>query len=196
LIEIFSELFVKVEFPPMDFFDNYFRTISASLLKVDNSDLELCVNAIEKCVKDCGKIIIAGNGGSAAIASHVSVDFTKAAGIRSINFNEADLLTCFSNDFGYERWLSKSLEFYADPKDLVILISSSGNSANIVNAVNQCKKMELSLITLTGFSAENPVRTGGNINLWVDSEDYNCVEMTHHIWLLALVDKLISKKAV
>ena len=54
------------------------------------------------------KVIIAGNGGSAAMASHVAVDFTKAAGIRAINFNEADLITCFSNDYGYEHWVAQA----------------------------------------------------------------------------------------
>ena len=176
------------------FFDEYFATISKNLSNVDTNQLHHCVSLVEQCVEKNGKIIIAGNGGSAAIASHVSVDFTKAAGIRAINFNEADLLTCFSNDFGYENWLSKAIEFYGDKNDLVFLISSSGKSRNIINAVNQCNSMGLNLVTLTGFEEDNPVRSGGKINLWVDSQDYNCVEMTHNIWLLSLVDNLISKQ--
>ena len=176
------------------FFDEYFAAISKSLRSVDTIELCHCVNLVEECVEKNGKIIIAGNGGSAAIASHVSVDFTKAAGIRAINFNEADLLTCFSNDFGYENWLSKAIEFYGDKNDLVFLISSSGKSRNIINAVNQCNSMGLNLVTLTGFEEDNPVRSGGKINLWVDSQDYNCVEMTHNIWLLSLVDNFISKQ--
>ena len=85
------------------------------------------------------KIILAGNGGSAAIASHCSVDFTKCAGVRCINFNEADLITCFANDYGYERWLEKALEFYADRGDVVVLISSSGKSANMINAARYAR---------------------------------------------------------
>ena len=76
--------------------------------------------------KTGNKAIIAGNGGSAAMASHVAVDFTKQGGIRTINFNEADLITCFSNDYGYERWIEKAISFYADKDDVLILISSSG----------------------------------------------------------------------
>ena len=72
------------------------------------------------------KNIVVGNGGSASIASHVSVDFVKAAKIRSINFNEANFLTCFSNDYGYENWVEEALKTYADKDDLLILISSSG----------------------------------------------------------------------
>src|SRR3990167_6460969 len=80
------------------------------------------------------KVIFIGNGGSAAMASHCAVDFTKNAGIRCVNFNEADLITCFANDYGYALWLQKALEFYADDGDMVVLISSSGQSPNIVNA--------------------------------------------------------------
>ena len=97
------------------------------------------------------KVIIAGNGGSAAMASHVAVDFTKQGGIRAINFNDADLITCFSNDYGYEHWVSKAIEFYGDEGDLAILISCSGNSENIVNAAKTAKSMGMTVITFTGF---------------------------------------------
>ena len=140
------------------------------------------------------KIIVVGNGGSAAMASHVAVDFTKAAGIRAINFNEADLITCFANDYGYERWVEKAFEAYADPRDLVILISSSGKSPNMLNGARQAKAMDLSLVTVSGFSADNPVRKLGDLNLWVDSTAYNIVEMTHHVWLVAIIDYLIETK--
>ena len=98
---------------------------------------------IKNVKKNDAKIILAGNGGSAAISSHVAVDFTKAAGVRAVNFNEADLITCFANDFGYEEWLSKAIEYYALQKDLIILISSSGKSANMVSAAKKCRQMEL-----------------------------------------------------
>ena len=111
----------------------------------------------------------------------------------AINFNEADLLTCFANDYGYEHWVAKALEFYADKDDLVILISSSGQSPNMLNGAKQAKEMQLPLVTLSGFRAENPLRTLGDVNLWVDSTAYNIVEMTHHVWLLAIIDYLIEQ---
>ncbi len=138
------------------------------------------------------KVIIAGNGGSAAMASHCAVDFTKAAGIRCVNFNETDLITCLANDFGYERWVEKALEFYADSGDLVILISSSGKSMNMVNAARYARGRGLRLVTLTGFAATNPLRQLGDLNFWVNSRSYNVVEMTHHIWLLAVCDLVIA----
>ena len=82
---------------------------------------------------------------------------------------------------------------YADNNDLVILISSSGQSDNIVNAAKRAKEMGLQLITFSGFSSENPLRSIGDINFWIDSNNYNYVEMTHHIWLLSICDFIIAK---
>jgi len=138
------------------------------------------------------KAIIAGNGGSAAIASHCAVDFTKNAGIRCINFNEADLITCFANDYGYEWWLQKALEFYADPGDLVILISSSGKSPNILNAARYAVSKGLSVVTFTGFGDNNPLKSLGQLNFSLKSRAYNVIEMTHQIWLLAVCDLIIG----
>jgi D-sedoheptulose 7-phosphate isomerase len=121
------------------------------------------------------------------------VDFTKNARIRCINFNEADLITCFANDYGYEHWLEKALEFYADDGDVTILISSSGKSANMVRAAQYALARGLRLVTFTGFLANNPLKELGQLNFWVDSQAYNVIEMTHHIWLLAVCDLIIGK---
>lgn len=174
------------------FFTDYFKYIQVGLESVDRADLIKASNMIKAISRAGNKLIIAGNGGSAAMASHVSVDFTKAAGIRAINFNEADLLTCFANDYGYGRVFEKAVEFYGDKGDLLVLISSSGGSENIVNAAQRAKKLEMKVITFSGFERENPLRHLGDINFWIDSKAYNIVEMTHHIWLLAIVDYIIG----
>jgi D-sedoheptulose 7-phosphate isomerase len=114
--------------------------------------------------------------------------------MRAINFNEADLLTCFANDYGYENWVSRALEAYADDNDLVILISSSGRSLNIINGASQARQMGLPIITLSGFDENNPLRVLGDVNFWCDSNQYNVVEMTHHVWLLAIVDYIICSR--
>jgi len=178
------------------YFSNYFKIIYNSLESIDSALLEQTVSMVEETHQSNKKIIVVGNGGSAAMASHVSVDFVKAAGIRAINFNEADLLTCFANDYGYEHWVEKAFEAYADKGDLVILISSSGKSMNIINGAVKAKNMGLSVITVTGFLSDNPLRKLGDINLWVDSTEYNIVEMTHHIWLVAIIDYLIEIKGI
>ena len=176
------------------FFKNYFSELYMNFNRVSTLDLENISELIKKTHENKKKIITAGNGGSAAMASHVTVDLTKTAGIRAVNFNEADLLTCFANDYGYENWVAKALEFYADEGDLAILISSSGQSPNMLNGAKQAKEMKLPLVTLSGFREDNPLRTMGDVNLWIDSTAYNIVEMTHHIWLLAIIDYLIEQR--
>ena len=176
------------------YFSQYFETIEQKLKSIDSTQLEQAASMVREAHQSGKKLIVVGNGGRAAMASHVTVDFTKAAGIRAINFNEADLLTCFANDYGYERWVEMALEFYADPGDLAILISSIGKSPNMLNGAEKAKAMGLSLITVSGFSADNPLRKLGDLNLWVDSTAYNIVEMTHHVWLLSIIDYLIETK--
>lgn len=176
------------------YFTQYFDNIGKNIKSIDLAQLEPVAEMIFQTGQVGKKIIVVGNGGSAAIASHVAVDFTKAAGIRAVNFNEADLLTCFANDYGYIHWVDRALDFYADSGDLAILISSSGKSPNMLNGAIQAKAMGLNLMTLSGFSADNSLRTMGDINLWVDSTAYNVVEITHLVWLLAIVDYIIERK--
>jgi D-sedoheptulose 7-phosphate isomerase len=175
-----------------EFFNDYFLNLDKKIRTIDSTELIKLSELIYKSHSIGGKIIVIGNGGSAAIASHASIDFTKAAKIRAINFNESSLITCFSNDYGYEYWAEKAIEFYADKNDLVILISSSGQSNNILNAALKTKKMNIPLATLSGFSKDNELRTLGDINLWVDSSKYNIVETVHQTWILSIIDNLIE----
>lgn len=174
------------------FFPEYFQSINHIVLSLDSSILAQVAELIRTVSANAKKVILVGNGGSAAMASHVAVDFTKAAKVRAINFNEPDLITCFANDYGYEKWVVEALNSYADPGDLAILISSSGKSPNIINGALKAKDMGLSVVTLSGFDRDNPLRKLGDIELWANSSAYNVVEMTHHIWLLAIVDYLIA----
>ena len=176
----------------MKFFSKYFDFIEQGIKSVDHSLLKDAAKRIKEVSSNGKKIIIAGNGGSAAIASHVAVDLTKAARIHAINFNEADLLTCFANDYGYECVFEKAVEFYGDEGDLLIVISSSGQSKNVINAAVKAKEMGIEVITFSGFKSDNTLQQLGDLNFWVDSKGYNIVEMTHHIWLLAIVDYIIG----
>lgn len=177
----------------INFYKKFFSEINRLLSYTDIASLEKIAKFLIKANKNKKKVIIIGNGGSSAISSHVSVDLTKNAKIRSINFNEADLLTCFSNDYGYKKVFSKSLEFYADTGDVAIIISSSGKSKNLLEAAKMCKKKKILLFTLTGFSKSNPLKKMGDINLWVNSKAYNIIENIHQIWLLSIVDRIIGK---
>ena len=172
------------------FFEAYFAELSARLRDASSDQLETLCQALAGVRDRRGKVVLAGNGASAAIASHVAVDLTKTVQIRAVNFNEADLITCFANDYGYENWVAKAIDFYADADDLVVLISSSGRSPNIVNAASRARERGLRIVTLSGFDAHNPLRTAGDLNLWVDSREYNVVETTHQSWLLAAIDRV------
>ncbi len=175
-----------------NYIEKYLNKFSKILNDFKHKDFLKIIEILKKIKKNKKKVILVGNGGSAAMASHVSVDLTKMCNIRAINFNEADLLTCFSNDYGYENWVQKALSFYADKGDLVICISSSGNSKNIINGAKFAKKIGCKVVTLTGFSKQNKVNKIGHVNLWVESKNYNFIEMAHHTWLLSIVD-FISK---
>lgn len=178
---------------PKKFLSEYFERYTVAM-RVDVSDMLIEAMQMIKSANASGnKLLIAGNGGSAAISSHASVDFTKQARVRAMNFNESDLITCFANDFGFEHWVSKAIECYADEGDIVILISSSGSSANIVNAAKTASQKGLKVITFSGFEESNPLKQLGDINFWLPSQAYNIIENMHQIWLLAVCDMLIGK---
>jgi D-sedoheptulose 7-phosphate isomerase len=177
------------------FFNSYFDTLSKKAAEIDTDLLEQAATMISQIDYSSGaKSIIAGNGGSASIASHVAVDLTKAANARSICFNEANLITCYANDYGYEKWVEEAIKSYYVKGDVVILISSSGTSKNIVNAATYAKNLGLNVITFSGFSSNNDLRKIGDINLWIDSSEYNIVEITHNTWLLSIVERVIQLK--
>ena len=119
----------------LDSYNDKFSKLTYIDKKTKNKFIKT-LNFFLKLKKKKNKILIFGNGGSAAMASHFSVDMTKIGQIRTVNFNESDLITCFANDYGYENWVSKAIEFYSDKGDIVILISSSGESQNMITRVD------------------------------------------------------------
>ena len=121
-------------------FNNYNKSIFNLLLNTDDKLFKKSINLIKKTQKQKGKVYIVGNGGSSSIASHVSVDFAKVARVNSSTFNNANLITCFANDYGYENWVVEAIKAYLNKNDMMILISSSGTSKNIINAAKYCKK--------------------------------------------------------
>lgn len=176
------------------FFSNYFEKLNSKILDVNDKQLFAAIQLILKTNQNKKKLMIFGNGGSAAIASHIAVDFTKAVRIRATNYNEADLITCLSNDFGYQYWVSKAIEFYADKGDTIILISSSGTSSNIINGAKKANEMGLKVISFTGFKKDSEVSKNSNLNFWVDSNEYNIIEMAHHVWLVSIIDYIEELK--
>ena len=178
-----------------NFYLKYFKEIKSNIDNFNINKLKKFKKLILSTSKKNKKILIFGNGGSAATASHFAVDMTKNAGIRCLTLNEYDLITCFSNDFGYEKWVAKSIEYYADKEDLIIFLSCSGNSMNIVNACRYSIKKGMKVVTLTGIQKNNKVnKLKSDLSFWINSKNYNIIEISHFIILLSIIDEIIISK--
>ena len=131
-----------------------------------------------------------GNGGSNAITGHVAQDYTKALGKKAICFCDSSRLTCYANDYGWENAYTEFLRQFAEKDSLVILISSSGNSKNILNAAQFCAG-KYNMITLSGFDSDNKLRTeyrhDSLLHFYVPSKDYGIVEYLHGIILHSVI---------
>lgn len=136
-----------------------------------------------------GSVYVIGNGGSAAVASHAVIDLVNVAKLRAFTLHEPSVLTCIVNDYGYENAYSRLLEHMARPGDVLIAISSSGRSMNIRNAAEQVVNNGGSVITLSGFLHDNPLRSLGDVNIWLDASDYGLVEIGHQFILHNLSDR-------
>ncbi len=139
------------------------------------------------------KAIFIGNGGSASIASHQATDFWRNGKIKAIAFNDSALLTCVSNDFGYEQVFSKPIEMFAQPGDILFAISSSGQSDNILAGVRQALEMGCHVITLSAFQADNPLRNLGDLNFYVPTMSYGLAEIAHLSICHCIIDAVIEE---
>ena len=146
-------------------------------------DTTTAINKIIVMLEDVrdarAKTIFIGNGGSAAIASHMAIDYSKNGRLPSLAFNDGAALTCLGNDLGFERVFSEQVKLHSRPGDLVFAISSSGASPNILAAVRQAQESDCHVVTLSGFSPENPLRQEGLLNWYVNSYEYGFVELSH-----------------
>ena len=160
-----SELNDKLKFQRIEnldkkFLDDYWSRYQKILFDSrDDSSLLVLRDAISMINQSKGKLIFVGNGASASLASHAATDFTKQAKIKSIAFNDHNLITALSNDYGYENWVKKALEFYANPSDMVIFISVSGESINLLNGLDYALKKSICTASLTGASSLNSLRS-------------------------------------
>jgi D-sedoheptulose 7-phosphate isomerase len=156
--------------------------------------IEASCRLIQAIANKNKKVLFIGNGGSAAIASHMAVDFWKNGGIRATSFNDSSLLTCLSNDCGYEHVFEKPIELFAEQGDLLIAISSSGRSPNILNGVKAAKVKGCQVITLSGFNSDNSLAKMGGINFFVNSQEYGPVEVIHQFICHYILDIYLKEK--
>ncbi len=149
-------------------------------------------DSIQETNSKGGKLIFIGNGASASLSSHAATDFTKQAKINSIAFNDHNLITALSNDYGYENWVSKAIEYYADKKDMIIFISVSGESKNLLNGLKYALKNNIKTASLTGSNKDNTLNKMSGSKLWVNSKAYNIVESIHTIWITLIIDLFVG----
>lgn len=156
---------------------------------------EALKNAVLKTHQNGKRIIFVGNGGSAGITSHMAIDYLKNGKLRTLVFNDGASLTCLANDLGYESVFSYPIEMHAVEGDLLIAISSSGKSPNILKAVDAARAKGCLVATLSGFKPDNPLRRKGDINIYVPSDSYGYVELLHLTFLHAVLDLAMFKTA-
>ena len=141
-----------------------------------------------------GRIFFAGNGASETISSHAALDYNNQLAVKTTSINNSSIITCFANDFGYEQIFSRYLKLNACKDDVVVLISSSGKSQNVINAAYDAHKIGMKVVSFTGFDKNNTLHSLANIGFWIDSNVYNVVETIHMIWLVAVCDLIAMEE--
>jgi len=137
-------------------------------------------------------MFLIGNGASAMMASHMAADASKNGGFRAIAFNDPAFLTAVSNDICYEQSFAMPLKRFAMYDDVLVTISSSGNSPNIITAIKAAQELGLQIITLSGLQSNNKSRQLGLLNFYIPAKTYGLVEAAHqavlHCWLDSFMD--------
>lgn len=187
------------------FSDTYF-TILGNLLnsleitgqsrgKIDSSEGfdRLCELSTDIALRDAQQFMV-GNGASAAMANHMCLDWTKNAKVRTRSFANAPLLTAMGNDLGFEHAMSEPLSWYAHEGDLLVTISSSGSSPNIINAIKTARKLKMQVVTLSGLNPDNPSRSLGDLNVYVSAKTYGMVECAHQVIMHCWLDQYMQVK--
>lgn len=182
-----------------ELFSSYARRLHDVIAAALASDREGAALDLESAIRTMGRsmkaahqrgnrVFFVGNGGSAGIASHLATDFSKNGGMRASALNDGSVLTCLGNDYGYEHVFSKQLEWHARAGDVVVAISSSGKSANILAAAAAARAADCELFTFTGFAPDNPLRVMGDVNIYVSDPNYGFVEVGHLALLHGVLD--------
>lgn len=179
-----------------DYLSDLGACLSTPLVTGDETELDRAMDTFVGVVSDLRitqrVVHLIGNGGSAAVVAHAQNDLVKACSIRALVYQDVPLLTAYANDRGYPKGYSDALSIWLDAGDVVIAVSSSGASPNILNAVKVAKDNGLTVVTCSGFRPDNPLRSLGVLNFYVPSSDYGQVELTHAALLHCLTDRLAT----
>ncbi len=185
-------------------FSTYLESFNSVLSKSSASRKDGSEFALDTCFQEVHNILLetkaagrrvylVGNGGSSAIVSHGAIDFLNACGFKAHALTDNSMLTCLANDYGYENVFSQALKTLLDPEDVLIAISSSGNSQNILNACAMAHEKNAHVISFSGFKPDNKLRNMGDFNFWLNDMHYGRVEIGHSLLLHYITDQLVSK---
>lgn len=182
----------------MDFFKRYTHSLDVALSSLEITacsgeriDPDAGIKSLNELVGEIQKndksMFLVGNGASAAFASHMALDWTKNGHVRTHAFNDCALITALGNDFGYDDAFCAPLSWYASSGDLLVTISSSGDSPNIIKCIEMAREKKLNVVTFSGLKASNASRKLGDLNFFIPGKTYGIVECCHqvllHIWL-------------
>ena len=164
-------------------FSEYVNTLQSAHMEEE-------FDKFKKAFNNYNRIIILGNGGSNSVASHISQDFMKFHKKKVSILSDPSMITMLTNDFGYEFAYQKFLEYYVEPDTLVIIMSSGGESPNMLKCVDWCEDKKIPYGVLTGFKSDNTIRGEASSALWnyhIASDSYGVVECVHQIFLHGVI---------
>ena len=181
------------------FVDGYYRRFVNAIESFDREPLTGVLEVLDRVTEARGTLWVAGNGGSAAISDHSVCDFTKLTHVpdqavlkcHSLVSN-TPMLSALGNDLGYETVFAKQLEYYLEPSDAVLLISSSGNSPNVVEACKYAKSRGVPTIAFVGFKGGR-LREMADHVVWIPVENYGIVEDTHQSLMHVLTQFIVHR---
>lgn len=187
------------------FYGQYQKELSAALAGLhvtgpngQSIDTELAFLQWDRMTRDIFKhgrtMFFIGNGASAGMAGHMAADATKNGGLRAMNFNDAPLMTAISNDIDYADCFALPIRRFARDLDLLVTISSSGNSENVVRGIAAARACHASVITLSGMKPDNRSRQAGDLNFYIPAQTYGLVECAHQTLLHCWLDLYLKNK--
>jgi D-sedoheptulose 7-phosphate isomerase len=181
------------------FLKEYMQTLESAVTSAAVTDIQGKSVGLEAAVRQAGAqmrgahdrgngLFFIGNGGSAGISSHMATDYSKNGGMRASSLTDGSVVTCLGNDYGYEHIFGKQIEWHCRAGDILIAISSSGRSKNILNGVRAARERNCTIFTLSGFTPDNPLRAMGDLNFYVANKEYGFVEVGHLALLHSVLD--------
>ncbi len=186
-----------------NYYSEYRAALSAALAglevaarsgdRIENDEAFEILCGKSQAIREAGRYqFLCGNGASAAFANHMALDWTKTAGVPTLSFSDSALLTAMGNDLGYENAFSAPLSWYAKSGDLLVTISSSGNSPNILSTIETARSKGMEIVTFSGMGSDNESRSLGDLNFYVPGGTYGITESAHQALLHVWLDKFVG----